>query len=481
MDEIEQAAQRTAEEAERRARQRADNVAIGTDVAPLLTAEIMRADEMLERCSVVEVGRRIAVAPVDPRSGQRVRVLTLEEFKLAYRHSTTPAPDGPSVSVAAGWLAHRDSKRVDDIMHVIGGPRFIAEAGAAYVNTWTPLERRAKPDNYDAHVAMFLGHVEYLAPVAEERQLLLRWLAHIERCPGVLPHYGILMVTQSFGIGRNWLASVLTRVWRGEVAASLDMEALLGGNFNGRIARTRLAIVDEIHLAESRLNRYKAQNQFRQIVTQEERVINEKYGREYRELNRTRWLMFSNYVDALPLPEGDRRVFVIANPTARRSDAYYIALYAALDDPAFIASIAYYLAHDTTIDLRKFNPGEHPPKNAAKQAVIDATKTDLERDLKELLAAWRGPVASSGDLMRIVGVAKDDPKATGHFGHAMTRLSIGVAARLRIGRGEKERVYRLSDDAPAASDNAALEAAVCAYRREPWFKALVEPEEAFRS
>lgn len=40
---------------------------------------------------------------------------------------------------------------------------------------------------------------------------------------------------------------MLTRLWSGYVAASLDLVSILDGGFNGRMSRKLLAIVDEIN------------------------------------------------------------------------------------------------------------------------------------------------------------------------------------------------------------------------------------------
>lgn len=49
------------------------------------------------------------------------------------------------------------------------------------------------------------------------------------------------------GTGRNWLSSVLCRLWRGHVASSFDLAGTLRTGYNGPLSQKLLAIVDEIN------------------------------------------------------------------------------------------------------------------------------------------------------------------------------------------------------------------------------------------
>ena len=74
----------------------------------------------------------------------------------------------------------------------------------------------------------------------------LDWLAHIEQRPGELPHHGWLHISPEHGTGRNWLASVIARLWKGYVAPNFDLSGMLRTGFNGALSRKLIAIVDEI-------------------------------------------------------------------------------------------------------------------------------------------------------------------------------------------------------------------------------------------
>ncbi len=70
--------------------------------------------------------------------------------------------------------------------------------------------------------------------------------------------------------------SVLTRLWAGYVAASLDLVGIFDGGFNGRMSRKLLAIVEEINKGGN--TSYRHPQTLRQLVTAEHREINPNTG-----------------------------------------------------------------------------------------------------------------------------------------------------------------------------------------------------------
>lgn len=483
-----QADQAAATDAARRRRdQRETNRLIGEGKVSLPTlAEVMKLEDMLARC--VWIGKGAGVAILPDEEGGPIWALKHNEFVHYFAASRTEVQGEEFDDDAAAkskkrpkrvptsqlWLVNPDRPSTYTLTWAPGRERFIHNPkGEPALNTWSRRRIDAPPD-WEQRAALFLDHVEYLVPVAEERAKFLDWLAHIEQVPGVLPHHGYLMFTRTFGVGRNWLASALTRVWRGNVAASLDLRALLDGQFNERISQKTLAIVDEIHLGESGNALFALSAKMRQLMTEDRRVINNKYGLQVEEFAASRWLIFSNHEDALPMPEGDRRFAVIANPTAPRSPDCYTRLYNALDDPAFIESVRQALA---ARDIRQFNPGARPMLNEAKRAVIEATTPELDKDLRAILAEWPSDVVASSDLLLLIS-GDHDMSRRKHFSFAMRRLgcsvySGNVGGRLRID-GQQMTIWVLRNhDVVQSLPPEAVRQKLVEYRNSERYRAML--------
>jgi len=271
---------------ERRDHQRELNRLIGEGSHTVPTAQILTLEEMLKRYVFIKGGSQVADL-LRPQV-----VLPFAEFKNAMAGSTyaVTKDDGSSkmVPCAPLWLKHQGRMEAETLTFRAGAPLMTVapEHGTTALNLWSPPARDEAPHDWQARADLFVGHVQWLW--GEHSNAFLDWLAHIEQDPGKLPHFGWVHIARWHGTGRNWVSSVLARLWRGNVAASFDLLGALEGKFNGQLSRTLLAIVDEIN--EGGTNSWRHAQSLRQMVTAETRQINPKYGRQHVEYNSTRWL-----------------------------------------------------------------------------------------------------------------------------------------------------------------------------------------------
>lgn len=418
---------------DRRRRQREENVALGEGSDTIPTAAIHSLDELIARFVLIKDGSQ--VAPVDKPQA----VLALADFKNAMagsKHWIEVDGKKKGLSAVKLWLESPARLEAEVLTFRAGGSRMTVEPGSgkAALNLWAGLDRPAPPFDWQSRAQVFLGHVEWLW--GPDATAFLNWLAHIEQHPGVLPHYGWVHISREHGKGRNWISSVLTRLWPGYVAASLDLIPILDGGFNGRISRKLMAIVDEIN--EGGTTSYRHAQKLRQIVTEEHRDINPKYGRQRVEYNSCRWLMFSNHTGALPLTEDDRRFWIVAHEGAPKAPDYYSGLYGALSDPLFIRSVAELLR---TRDLSKFRPGERPPMNRAKAELIAFSQSDEDATLKVIVRNWPVELITGLEITRALG---DGGATKASVRHSMDRAGIRKLTRkVRFFEQGVQNVYAL--------------------------------------
>jgi Family of unknown function (DUF5906) len=311
-------------------------------------------------------------------------------------------------------------------------------------NTWRGLSPMDYPEDWQERVKPFLEHIEYLVPVAAERERFLQWLAHIVQRPEVLPHTSYLMITPVTGIGRNWLSSILVRALRGFVAAGVSLPELLDKGYTGRLSQKLLVIVDEAREGRGE-RRYERAERFKQLQTEEHRHINHKYGYQVVEKNCGRWLGFSNHWDAIPFDNTDRRDIVIANPTIRKEDSYYARLYGLLDDKAFIGSVRHWLE---TKGITAFRPGEHAPMNTAKLQALDAMMSETERAAVEFKEDCKTELTSRDAIKNHVFPMSSQPSRGSdntHLTHAIRRAGM-------TSTGRRIKAYRRKDIEPWGSD-----------------------------
>jgi hypothetical protein len=415
-------------------RERTRRIGEGSDVVP--KSEIYSVPDMVERFVFIKDGSQVSDR-WRPQS-----VLSLGDFRNATSGSKhmIVKPDGGLKQVQASevWLGHADRLEADALTFRAGaGPMTeLPDGPGAALNLWAPPVREDAPPNWENLASIFVGHVGWLW--GEHADAFLDWLAHIEQQPGKLPHFGYLHISRIHGKGRNWISSVLARLWRGNVAASLDLMAVLDGGFNGRLSRCLLAVVDEIN--EGGNQSYRHAQTLRQIVTAEHREINPKYGRMRVEWNATRWLLFSNHTGAIPLGDDDRRFYVVDHDGPPRDAAYYKHLYDVLDEPDLIASVAEFLKRR---DISRFNPGERPPTTAAKAALIKLNQSEEDALLQDLVMRWPVDVISASELNAYLGYNGVSSRSNRH---AMDRHGIVKLRKVRT-EFRTEAVYALRNDA----------------------------------
>jgi hypothetical protein len=442
-------------DARRREHQKRENARIGAGELTVPPAEVLTVEAAVDRFVFLSDGSRVAdvLAPHYDLTFSDFASTFAASKKLVYR------PDGKpeNVPVAKLWREDRNRKTAVARTFKAGGGLFLNDPeGRPCLNVWKPFDRSlVVVDLEAAGIRLFLDHVAFLFPDPADFGRFLDWLAHVEQCPGVLSHTAWLHIATNFGMGRNWLASVLARVWAGNVASNLDLVQLLGSGFNGQLSRKVLATVDEIHEG-GRGTQWEHSERLKQIITAEFRNVNAKYGRQSTEFNACRWLVFSNHVSAIPIQKDDRRFEVVCIDAKPKDAAYYSRLYAALEDPRFIAGVAAYLGRR---DISGFNPGAHAVDTDAKKDVAQASQTPMAYWCEILVGHWPRDVIKSGDLYdALEGFEVFKPDRALNPAHRRTLEQYGVTPYknpVRVGAGNPVRVSILRNRANWANATAA--------------------------
>jgi hypothetical protein len=398
----------------RRFRQRDEDKRIGEDDANNLPrSPEVTLDELLE-CKVFIADGSMVADLHYPRS-----LLSKTDFNNVYASSKAQISihgQNKTVSATSLWLQHQERLQAHTVTYRPGHKVFTVDPdGKTALNLWRPLELGRVPIDWAERAKPFEAHVRWLW--GADADAFLDWLAHIIQRPQELPSFGWLHVAPQQGLGRNWVSSILKRILKSGVALGFDLMAALKSGFNGDLSMRLLAVVDEIDEGGG-VERFRHAQALKQIVTEETRLINPKYARQRTEYNSCRWLIFSNSLTALPLEERDRRFWVVRCDSQPRDAAYYQRLYTLRDDAEFIASVAQWLAER---DIASFKPGAAPPLTAAKQDMLQRTRSPEEQVLHDVKAHWPLDLVTSDELKKLMG---DNPLIGAALRHALDRAGL---------------------------------------------------------
>ena len=245
--------------------------------------------------------------------------------------------------------------------------------GQSYVNTYVPpnwAETDERPE-------VFLEHIDYLVPDEVERDIFLNWLAYKIQKPASRSYAVVMVAEDAYGTGRSWLRDMLSKVLQGGVNAA-SLAQLIGKGTSAEQTYNNWMICQFIVVEEAKdsgLTRddfYHGYETFKLFVdtkVMEGVRINPKFGRTRYENVYFNALIFSNHADAMVLPETDRRIFVVENPSERLDYAYYDRLTGALStqEPS---RVYWWLMRR---DVSRYDH-IYPPMTPAKARMIEDTR-----------------------------------------------------------------------------------------------------------
>ena len=155
-------------------------------------------------------------------------------------------------------------------------------------------------------IELFLTHIKNMLSDEKEQTILLDWLAYVVQNAGKRINWAILLQGAQ-GTGKSYFAKVLEWVL-GSNAKSLDPSAL-GERFTGWAHGSLVNIVEEIRIKGD--DKWRIMDRLKPFITNSMIQIEEK-GRDHRTVpNFTNYLLLTNYKDALPITNDDRRFCVM--------------------------------------------------------------------------------------------------------------------------------------------------------------------------
>lgn len=241
----------------------------------------------------------------------------------------------------ANWL-HRTGKTCSyrnpsylayTLPHVIG-TKFVPnvgeyvtehDSGCAFVNTY----RKYEPSTEAADVSpLFIEYLERLFPVAEERHIVVQWLAHIFQYPEQRPSWH-LMLTSEPGTGKGFLVQETLHplLRHTSVVASY---AKVMGQFSTVLEDNLLILLDDCKAKSETV-----QTQLKSLLSEERTYAERKHMQGGMVDTYARFILASNEYKPLHLDASERRWYVPSRLQHRESRQ---------ETQAFIKQLADWLA-----------------------------------------------------------------------------------------------------------------------------------------
>jgi hypothetical protein len=235
-------------------------------------------------------------------------------------------------------------------------------SGDRYINTHMPSSVRSETGD----CGPWFDFLEHFIPNKKDREHLMRWVATLIAAPKVKMMYGLLLVSETQGIGKGTLGEKILAPLVGENNVSYPSESeIVESNYNYWAVQKRLAVVHEIYAGHSS----KAYNKLKSIITDRNITVSKKYQPVYDIENWVHVFACSNSKRALQLSTDDRRWFVPGLTEERRDAEYWIKFNAWLTESGGLQAIRGW-AEQYIEDHGPVSSGMTAPESTAKSELI---------------------------------------------------------------------------------------------------------------
>lgn len=327
--------------------------------------------------------------------------------------------------------------------------------GVRCVNTCSREYGAAVPDVVEDQqaVEIFRRHIENICGGwNREAHIFCNWLGS-----ALGPNYKkirwAVMLIGKFGDGKSMFSTLaatalgITNVK--PVSSSLIMRSAESGQ-TGWAEGAMCGFIEEIKWHGH--NRYDAANAMKEYITNDVVPCKKMHKESIAIPNTMNYFFTSNYIDGMPVEEGDRRVFMLHSKLDQRVKLqgkegvdYFNELFRVIKDKKCVGSIIRWLA-----DLEwheEFNPDGRSPMTEIKAEVIRLVSDDVPSRIEEIMEDDASPLYQKDILLFDALLQRLSMMTSGVFIESSKKLStvlssMGYSAlsRLRI-NGERHSIW----------------------------------------
>jgi hypothetical protein len=346
--------------------------------------------------------------------------IKLEELRNALANwPTVQAGDSPKpVSAVNAWLRSPDRREYDDVVYEPGQP-------AIYQNKinlwkgwgWEPIAGDIKPWSDLLDEAFGVGTIE--------RTYVEQWFAYQIQNPGAKLYTAVVLWSPIQGIGKTLIGVTFAMLF-GENASVISSD-VIRSSFNDWSKRKQFILGEETTSQDAR----GSMDSLKHLITGDTIIINEKYQPRITLRNTINFMFTSNHPNAVQIDMNDRRFFVVEFVGDKLSLEFFAAFVNWRDERGGLSALMHHLLH---VPLDGFNPTAAPPATGAKEQMMEASLSDLERWIHDRYTDLAAPILSevvyAGDLANQYYGQKGQYATETAIGRALTR--VGRCARKRV-------------------------------------------------
>lgn len=334
---------------------------------------------------------------------------------------------------------------------------FFTYEGVKYFNTYKPNTLRRKHWEGSKTVEMVKGHIAHLLPDESEQQLVINYLAHNIQHPGKKLQWAIILQGVQ-GDGKSFFAEMMGKLLGQSNCRTISVESL-DEKFTAWAEGNCMVFIEELKLDNYR--KYETLNKLKPYITNTTVSVRKMRTDAYEAVNTTNYFALTNFKDALPIDDNDRRYCVLFSQWQSKealnnwkvsNQNYYPKLYEAMRSGA--GELLDWLASHTIPN--EFLELTVAPETRAKATMVDMAKSSDYLLVEDALAEFE-----CDDINReVVNVTrlnhkisesvtfgseyKDFPK-TGRLANILLQMGYHNIGRYKDGERKNQQIYCRDD------------------------------------
>ena len=362
------------------------------------------------------------------------RLLNAEAFNLENTHRS-PMTEGGQRASATWYVAQSNFLEVLDGTQYLPmyDDRVLSFNGQRVMNSFIPSsipdaaddiggDAQAIIDRITAHIRLLIG---------KDSEIMLQWMAHNVQFPGRKILWAPVIQSRQ-GAGKSLMKYIILKCLAAP-NVGVVLTTQVASTFNGWATNRAVNILEELKLAGH--NRFDTANSLKPMITDSVIQINEKNIKPFLSHNVTNYMCFTNYKDALPIDEGDRRYWIVFSPLTKEDLPDQDYFYNLFEDLKSIGPELRRWMLDYPTDL--IRAAVQAPESRSKRAMIM-----IEEEKVEGLSEIR-------DLIQEGGEGYDDELFfTGPLFQALKESTMFGDDPIDLGRSEKVALIKRLDFIP---------------------------------
>lgn len=226
-------------------------------------------------------------------------------FDVKYSRETPP--DGEGIPQSATQYSNNYIKCVHNGMYGPMFDEFFSYEGVRYFNTYQPSRLERVGVGKTDIVERVKGHIAHLLPKQNEQELLINYLAHNTQSPGKKIHWALILQGVQ-GDGKSFLAEMMKHVLGAANCRIITVDSL-DEKFTGWAEGNSMVFIEELKL--DNFKKYETLNKLKPYITNPTVPVRRMRQDVYEAINTTNYFALTNFKDALPLDDHDRRYCVL--------------------------------------------------------------------------------------------------------------------------------------------------------------------------